>query len=97
MSDELPEADEIRRLQLHPDDILVLRYKAKLTSKTVDRLKQAVQRVLGTSNRVMVLDSDAQLDVLAPDEVAPASDAAGIAEAMRKAKENPGRVVGVGD
>jgi superfamily I DNA and RNA helicase len=63
---ELPEIKEIRRLELRPNDIIVLRYDVRMRVETIDQIKENVRKVLGVSNKVVVLDSGARLDILAP-------------------------------
>jgi hypothetical protein len=101
MQDELPDFKEINRLELRPDDIIVVRYEIRLRPVTVDAIKAGLRRMLGVPNKIVILDSGAQVDILTPSESAARiaeaafspSDAEHIAEAMRLAEENPGRVV----
>jgi hypothetical protein len=92
---DLPDIEEIRRFALNPGDVLVVRYKQKLSVETIARISQQLREYLALPNKIVILDNDPEVDVITRDEKT--SDAAGIAEAMRKAKENPGRVVGVAD
>jgi len=84
---ELPEIEEIRRLELRPEDILVLRVAKNLRPDQLIDLKEQAQAALGVPNKIVVLSAGMQLDVLAPTEEPALERGPDVREALRIAEE----------
>lgn len=58
---------DVQRLQLAPDDILVLKVRGAVPTEMAERLRNVIREVLGEPDRkVMVLDNSVEIGVLAP-------------------------------
>ena len=55
---------EVRKLNLGPDDILVLRFQGELSPEACERLREDVRRICGIKQRVMILEDGSEIDVI---------------------------------
>ena len=89
---DLPDVQEIHRLHLDPGDVLIVRFKEKLTHEMIDGITQKIQAVLAVPNKVIVFDRGAELEVI-PAIIAEKrrTDADAIAKEIRgRQAEGPG-------
>jgi malonyl CoA-acyl carrier protein transacylase len=89
---------EIQRLRLEPGDVLIYRTSVKLTVEQVDHIKEQLRAIFDSDIPIVVLSHDARLQVVNKNELDQSvtdGTSEQIARAMREAKENPGRVVGL--
>ena len=59
---------DVQRLTLGPNDIVVLTVGSRISTETALRLKTWMQDAIGTGNKVVVIDSDIKVGVLAAPE-----------------------------
>lgn len=69
----LPEAGEVRRLHLGPGDHLVITYPMRISQASADRLRDKLRAWFGPDVPIHILDSGAELTVVA-EEVAGSAD-----------------------
>jgi hypothetical protein len=55
----------IAKLELGPDDVVVVRSNAKYTQEEVDRIGQTVKRAVGGNHKVLVLTPNLAIEVIA--------------------------------
>jgi hypothetical protein len=63
---DLPEIEVVRRVTYSPDDVIVVRLKGAATAEDLHRLWATVREAFPTQ-RVLVLDDCATLDVVSPE------------------------------
>jgi hypothetical protein len=63
---DLPAVEDIRRLELKPTDVLVLRSQRAFNAFQAEDLKERVRTILGVENTILVLADGLTLDVLDP-------------------------------
>ena len=70
MTDTEPlELEDIKRLTLGPDDVLVIRVPDRMPAQSIQALGMGVKAALPHGNKVLILDAGMTLDVLTPDQV----------------------------
>lgn len=84
------EVESIRRLDIKPGEVLVVQIPLR-TDKEIASVRDQLLRLLPEGIRVIVTGPDVDMQVIKE------SEAGRIAEAVRKATENPGRMVSVDD
>lgn len=68
MSDAI-ELEDIKRLTLNPDDVLVVRFVDRMPRDHIVRLVEMVRTELPHHNKVLVLDGGASLDILTAEQL----------------------------
>lgn len=59
----------ICRLDLQPNDILVLRFKERITHQVADRLRADLNSRFGKDRKILILENSADLAVLTAAEI----------------------------
>ena len=58
---------DLQRMSLHPDDILVLSLSSKVLPDQAEVLTRHIKRLIGTDNRVVILEDGMKLEVVTPE------------------------------
>jgi hypothetical protein len=59
---------DVRKLDLGPNDVIVIEYSGPISQDSVRRLTEYVSEAIGTDHKVLVLGEGLKLGVLSPQE-----------------------------
>lgn len=57
---------DVQRLELGPDDILVLKMPGRVTGEMADRIREHFAKLLGNERKIIILDNGCEIGVLTP-------------------------------